>query len=66
MAKNINLKIAIFRKGITQQELSKQTGIPRAYISQAIHGRYVFEAEEWRKIAKELGVTMEEIRPANI
>ena len=65
MEKNLKLKMAIFQRGITQEKLAKQTGIPKAYISQVIHGRYIFDHEQQSKISEMLGVRIEEIFPGN-
>lgn len=56
MKKNRKLKMALFDRGITQSQLSRTTGIPKAYISQAIHGRYILDPEQLRKIAGALGM----------
>ena len=59
MKKNINLKMALFTEGITQNELANQTGIPRSYISQAIHGRYILDDIQKLQICEILGVDIE-------
>ena len=49
--KNANLKAALFEEGITQKDLSQKTGIPRAYISLAINGRFNLDSEQRQKIS---------------
>jgi transcriptional regulator with XRE-family HTH domain len=53
--KNGRLKLAIFESGVKQKELALKTGIPNAYISMGINGRYVFTEFQMRKIAEVLG-----------
>lgn len=48
---NSKLKITLFEQGLTQEQLSQKTGIPRVYISQAIRGRLNLTAAEKKKIA---------------
>ena len=59
--KNVRLKATIFEKGITQQDLSKVTGIPSSYISLAIRGRLNLSADEQNRIAKALNCKSEEL-----
>ena len=59
--KNSKLKIALFEKNTTQAELSLKTGIPRAYISLAINGKFNFNDEQKNKIADALGIAHCEI-----
>ena len=54
MTKNSLLKLKLWEQGITQQILSRKTGIPRTYISLGINGRYVFDEEQKQKIAEAL------------
>ena len=61
MQKNLNLKIALFRKGMTQAELSKKTGIPESYLSYAIHGRFLLDGKQRKKICAVLRVTEREL-----
>ena len=49
--KNANLKAALFEEGITQRDLSQKTGIPRAYISLAINGKFNLDSEQKQKIS---------------
>lgn len=65
MTKNSKLKIVMFEKDITQERLSKKTGIPRAYISLAISGRFNLDHEQKRKIAKALGMLDRDVFPEN-
>jgi len=61
MKKNLHLKMALFEQGVTQDQLAKETVIPRSYISQAIHGRYVMDDEQKIKISEMLGLSTKEL-----
>ena len=52
--KNIALKTAIFASGITLQQISDETGIPRMYLSQAQNGKYNLSDEQKLLVAKAL------------
>jgi len=54
MQKNAKLKTELFEKSLSQEELSRQTGIPRAYISLAINGKFNLTEDQRQKIAKTL------------
>ncbi len=56
MVKNTKLKVKLWEKGVSQRTLSRETEIPRAYISLGINGRYLFDEMQKQKIAKALGV----------
>jgi len=58
MKKNGKLKLVLFEKGITQQELAAKTGIPCAYISQCVNGRFLLNRDQREKIAEVLGVSV--------
>lgn len=59
--KQPKLKAAFFENETTAREVSRDTGIPEAYISQAIHGRYVLDEDQKRRIAKSLNLNPEEL-----
>lgn len=61
--KNINLKIVLFKKGVTQRELSKKTGIPEAQVSMAILGKYNLDKEQCLKISEVLESNHNELFP---
>ena len=61
MVKNSKLKVKLWEKGVSQRTLSEETEIPRAYISLGINGRYLFDEMQRNKIAKALGVQLNEI-----
>ena len=63
--RNVKLKATMFEKGVTQNYLSQLTGIPRQYISMGIHGRFRFDAEQRRLIARALSVGEYEIFQEN-
>ena len=65
MIKNSRLKIVMFEKNITQENLSQKTGIPRAYISLAVNGRFNLDRPQKRKIAKALGMLDRDVFPEN-
>ena len=52
MLKHEKLKIAIFKAGLTQRAIAKQTGIPESLLSLAIHGRYMLDEIQKEKIAE--------------
>lgn len=53
------LKEALQNKGLTQNDLSKSSGISKSKISCYVHGRYLPNAEAMSKISVALGVTPE-------
>ena len=53
------LKEAIQKKGFSQNDLAKSSGISKSKISCYVHGRYVPNAEAMSKISVALGVTPE-------
>ncbi|MFC1798353.1 helix-turn-helix transcriptional regulator [Thermodesulfobacteriota bacterium] len=59
--KNSKLKVKLFELKISQKVLSEQTGIPRPYLSLAIHGRYVLDFKQKQKIAGALGCQLQDI-----
>ena len=61
MVKNSLLKIAMFERNMTQERLSEKTGIPRAYISLAVNGRFNFDSGQKHRIASALNCRPEEI-----
>ena len=56
MTKNAMLKLRLWEKGMSQEMLSKETGIPRSYISLGINGRYLFDDGQKERISKALGL----------
>jgi transcriptional regulator with XRE-family HTH domain len=65
MTKNTKLKAALFEKGVTQAKLSKETNIPRAYISLAINGKFNLDDGQRQKVAAALGYREHELFPAH-
>ena len=63
MKKNPELKTAIFKAGKTQRKVAKETRIPEAHISMAIHGKFNLNPIQREKIAGVLGVSSREIFP---
>lgn len=57
------LIIGLYRKkkGLTQSDLAKKIGVTNAYISRIENGAQIPRADVLYKIAKELGVTMEQL-----
>lgn len=54
MRKNAKLKTELFERSLSQEELSRQTGIPRSYISLAINGKFNLSEDQRKKIAATL------------
>jgi transcriptional regulator with XRE-family HTH domain len=61
MKKLVNLKSTLFENGKTMSELSKETGIPRAYLSLACSGRMLLSDDEKAAIARNLKKTVSEL-----
>lgn len=61
MNKNSKLKIVLFEKEITQNELSEKTKIPISYISHAINGRFNLSQDQKEKIAEFLNMPVEDL-----
>lgn len=61
MGKKLNLKIALFEKGLSQQALAKKSGVPPSYISLALHGKYNLDSEQQKRISRVLGKRREEL-----
>ena len=61
MKKQAQLQAAIIEANTTASEVSEKTGVPRAYISQAIHGRFILNDEEKKQIAEALNRNPEEL-----
>ena len=59
--RNINLKSAIFARGITQRHLADTAGIPESQISMMVNGRYVPDQAQMERISKTLGVPAREL-----
>jgi len=53
-------------RGLTQQELADQAGISKPYLSQIETGKRTGTAEVLAAIANALGVTIEDVMPAEI
>ena len=62
---NIDFKVALLRRGITQRELSELTGIGESYISLAARGRYVPSDRQQELIAGVLGVGKDDLFRGN-
>ena len=54
MKKLLKLKEAILLRSVNQRWLSRETGIPEAHISMAIHGRYNLDPVQKAAIARAL------------
>jgi transcriptional regulator with XRE-family HTH domain len=59
--RNTKLKALLFMLGVSQRELSRKTEIPESYLSLALHGRYVLDEEQRRRIAESLGLDTESV-----
>lgn len=55
------IKLILLKKGITQSELSKQTGVCQTHISAYTLGKSDMTAKKLYRIAKYLNVPMEEL-----
>ena len=56
MERNMKLKAAIFKFGVSQRKLARKARVPESYLSQAINGRYILDERQRRRIASALGV----------
>lgn len=54
-------KLILLKKGMSQSELSKQTGVCQTHISAYALGKSDMTSKKLYKIAKVLGVSMEEL-----
>lgn len=54
-------KLILLKKGIRQSELAKQTGVCQTHISAYALGKVDMASKKLYKIAKFLGVSMEEL-----
>jgi hypothetical protein len=61
MKKLVNLKSVLFKEGKSMKKLSKETGIPLAYLSMACNGRMVLTDEEKLTIANSLKKSVDEL-----
>ena len=61
MERNTNLKMAIFKTGMTQRKLADEIGVHESVISGAISGRIVLTGEEKKKIAQALNKKIKEL-----
>lgn len=61
MIKNSKLKIEMFKQGVSQEQLSLSTGIPRSYISLTINGKFNLDHEQQKKIAQALGCKRQDL-----
>lgn len=60
------LRLQRLKKGYSQQGLSFLTGIPQVQISYAERGyTQALKPEQWQKVAKSLGVRIDELFPDN-
>lgn len=55
------LQVAILEEGTTQTRVAEGSGVPRGYISLAIHGRYILDEVQKAKIAQVLNRKPEEL-----
>lgn len=58
----VRLRKLLYRKGISQEDLSLMTGIPQSRISNYIRGKYTPSFYVVDKIAKALGCSTEDLR----
>lgn len=58
-----NLPLLLQNRGMSQNDLSEATGIPRVYIVYFASGRMIPSGEQLEKICKALGVTPDLIYP---
>lgn len=61
MPKPTPLKRAIFDSGMRQKDIAARAGIDEATMSRIVNGLHTSDAN-WRKLAKTLGKTADEIR----
>ena len=61
MDQNLNLRMMLHKRKITQTALSKKTKIPRQYISSALTGRVNLSPVEKKKVAHVLNCEIKEI-----
>lgn len=61
MRKNTKLKILLFENRISQKQLSEDTGIPRAYLSLHLNGRWNFDEDQQNRIADALGCLVDDV-----
>jgi transcriptional regulator with XRE-family HTH domain len=58
---NTALKKALFERKMSQQELSRKTGIPQSYISRLINGNMALSRQRLTLIAEALDKTVAEL-----
>lgn len=61
MAFNTDLKMAIFRSGLTQTEIAKRTGIYESRLSRIVRGHQDANDDEKRVLAKALKVKTDQL-----
>lgn len=49
------------KKGVTDYQVSKETGIPRSTLSEWNAGKYVPKADKLKKLAEYFGVKIEDL-----
>ena len=58
---NLNLKLVIFKSGLSQRDIARNTGIPESIISMGVRGMYNFDEMQKAAIAKFLNKPVEEL-----
>ena len=59
--KNIRLRVLMAENDMTQLELSKKASISPGLLSLGINGRYLFNEEQRKRLAKTFNTTVEDI-----
>ena len=62
---DLKFKIAILQNGLSQRDLARKTGIPEAYLSMAINGKFNLDPVQRGKIIKAIGKPENEIFESN-
>ena len=57
--RNSNLKAVLFKRGISQRQISKSTKIPEAILSMGINGKYNFSISQMLAISEVVGEPVE-------
>lgn len=63
VVKNHKLKLKLWESGLTMNDLSERTRVPRPYISMMVNGRYNPDQSEMVAIANALGCEVHEVFP---
>lgn len=63
MKKNIKLRVALLKRDLTYEDLSKISGVSRVYITMAISGRLNLKMAEKQSIAEALDMPVSDLFP---